>query len=235
MSGTISSPHRRATSSTASSSRVLDPLAEHGPGDQRRPQRHRETQHRRLTRWDQDRRVGAGDVPDHQVEEGAGADRRPVHAARITSDTACARHRQQRDAGQRDGHGTKAARPPRTAKANSGQLVPHTRVRITSSTMARGIAVSLMGGAIPAVRNRQRTNRNDRSQGTAPAMRAHQRCRLAGRAQRAAPRSLQPVEPAGRGAALPRPAAPAAPSGAFDHRQRRAGISAAASVTAPAA
>ena len=81
-------------------------FAQHRPGDQRRPQRHGETQHRRLPRRDEDGRIGAGDVPDHQVEEGGDDDGAPVFARNDQRLAARPRHRQQRDAGQQHRHGT---------------------------------------------------------------------------------------------------------------------------------
>ena len=44
-------------------------VAEEEPCDERRPQWHREAEDGRLARRDEDRSIGAGDVPDHEVRE----------------------------------------------------------------------------------------------------------------------------------------------------------------------
>ena len=82
-------------------------FAQHGPADQRRPQRHREAEHRRLPRGDQQRRVGARDVPHHEVEEGGHGDRAPVAARDHERLTHHARRDQQRHAGDQHRHRAK--------------------------------------------------------------------------------------------------------------------------------
>ena len=99
--------HRRGTECDGEQHARTEPLAEHGPGDQRRPQRHREAEHRRLPRRNENRRIGAGDVPDHEVEEGRRSDGRPVPPFDDQRLPAQPGHEQQHDAGDGHRHGAK--------------------------------------------------------------------------------------------------------------------------------